>query len=136
VACRHSAGLAADIDDFSICQHGRRAIGDIGDGYTTADHATVSSACAAAANHSFIDPHSADSKCPNVSQHNRLTGDDLGDGFAHQGKHLSAPAVKQRRLVPDNQKMTEREPCRRGNIRHEDRNAIDAGAIDAGLHAS
>jgi hypothetical protein len=31
--------LAADIDDFSICQDGQRAIGDIGDGYTTADHA-------------------------------------------------------------------------------------------------
>jgi hypothetical protein len=65
-----------------------------------------------------------------------------GDDFRHRGrdhgKHFSQSAVKKQRFVTGNQKMIVGKTRRRSDLRHEHREAINAGAdlVDPGFHGN
>src|SRR6516164_28836 len=96
------------------------------------DH--IISACGAAASHSFIDPHSSDSRWTMVSQRNFATGMILATASETNENIFLSPQMEQQRLVVENQKMIE---CKaRRNLRHKDREPIDPGRylIASSLH--
>src|SRR6516164_7138261 len=98
------------------------------------DH--IISARGAAASHSFIDPHSSDSRWTMVSQRNFATGVILATASETNGNIFLSPQMEQQRLVVENQKMIECKAHRSGNLRHKDPEPIDPGRylIYSSLH--
>jgi len=74
----------------------------------------INSALGAAANHSFMEPHSSASKMTEREPAQPINRDDLAHSDRYDRKHLPMPTVKKQRLITINQELIE---CKAGNFR-------------------
>jgi hypothetical protein len=61
---------------------------------------------------------------------------DAGERLAVERKHLTQAGVEHQRLVAEDEELVESEACRRRDIRHEGRKAVNAlgDFVDSALH--
>ena len=130
---------AAEVDGLSVVEHARRAVRHVVQRHHAAGAAVRElEPAGATASHSFMAPHSSASKWPKAIQRRRSGGMSRLTAARVSGNIFLQAGVKQQRLIAESKELVEREAGRRGDVRHECRQAIDAVAdlTDPGLHVT
>jgi hypothetical protein len=128
--------LAANIDNLSIRKHAWRPVSHIGDRNTATNHA-VRKLRLRRRRQPFVHRSAlVRFKVSKGQPAQFIDWDNFRDSAGYKWKHLSAPAVKQQRLIAEDQKMIVSEAGWRSDFRHEYGEPIYVGTnlVDFSFH--
>src|SRR4249919_4116242 len=127
---------AAEIDDFAVAKHARRAVRQIVQGHRDGGFAVRHQRVRRDREPLVHGSALVGLHVPERDPAQVLRWHEPAHGFAYQGKHPARPGVEQQRLVPEDQELVEGEAGGCCHFGHEGRQPEDAISdfIDAGIH--